>query len=89
MATRLSQVWLGQMNEGPSAKNGEGQTTGGPKQGWRELKDNDKDGWTTCSARKQNTPPLQALEGVRVVASLLGHSRLGALCSRAIKQVGQ
>ena len=39
--------------------------------------------------RTQNTPPLQALVGVRVVASLLGHSRLDTLCSRANTQVGQ
>ena len=39
--------------------------------------------------RTQNTHPLQALVGVRVVASLLGHSRLETLCSRANTQVGQ
>ena len=37
----------------------------------------------------RNSPPLQALAGVRVVASLLGHSRLDKLCSRANTQVGQ
>ena len=39
--------------------------------------------------RTQNTPPFQALVGVRVVASLLGHSRLNTLCSRVNTQVGQ
>ena len=39
--------------------------------------------------RTQNTPPLQALVGIRVVASLPGHSRLDTLCSRANAQVGQ
>ena len=39
--------------------------------------------------RTQNTPPLHALVGVRVVASLLGHSRLETLYSRANTQVGQ
>ena len=39
--------------------------------------------------RTQNRPPLQALVGVRVVASLLGHDRLETLCSRANTQVGQ
>ena len=39
--------------------------------------------------RTQNAAPLQALVGVRVVASLLGHSRLDKLCSRANTQVGQ
>ena len=39
--------------------------------------------------RTQNTPLLQAILGVRVVASLLGHSRLETLCSRAIAQKGQ
>ena len=33
--------------------------------------------------RTQNTTPLQALVGVRVVASVQGHSRLDTLCSRA------
>ena len=33
--------------------------------------------------RTQNTTPLQALVGVPVVASLLGHSRQVTLCSRA------
>ena len=40
-----------------------------------------------CKRTKHTTP--QALAGVRVVASLLGHSRLEALCSHAITQVGQ
>ena len=57
--------------------------------GWRGLNNDDKDGKTTCGARIQNTPPLQALVGVRVVASLLGQSRMEALCSRADTQVGQ
>ena len=57
-------------------------------QGWRGLNDDLKDGYTTCGARIQNTPPLQALVGVCVVASLLGHSRLEVLCSRANTQVG-
>ena len=39
--------------------------------------------------RTQNTPPSQALVGVLVVASLLGHSHLETLCSRAHTQVGQ
>ena len=39
--------------------------------------------------RTQNTPALQAIVGVRVVASLQGHSRLEMLCSRANTQVGQ
>ena len=39
--------------------------------------------------RIQNTPTLQALAGVRVLASLPGNSRLEALCTRAITQVGQ
>ena len=37
----------------------------------------------------QNTTPLQALVGVRVVASLLGHRRLDTLCSHAKTGVGQ
>ena len=37
----------------------------------------------------QNTTPLHALVGVRVVASLLGHRRRDTLCSRADTQVGQ
>ena len=57
--------------------------------GWRGLNKDIKDGKTTCGARIQITPPLQALVGVRVVASLLGHSRIDALCSRANTQVGQ
>ena len=39
------------------------------------LKDDVKDRKTTCGASIENTTPLQALVGVRVVASLLGHSR--------------
>ena len=39
--------------------------------------------------RTQNTPPLQALVGVRVVASLLCHSRLDKLCSQAKTQLGE
>ena len=69
------------MNEGPSAKKGEGQTSEGPCEGWQGL---NKDSWTACGALIQNTSPLQALAGVRVVASLLGRSRLEALRSRAI-----
>ena len=38
-------------------------------------------------ARQKSTPSLQALAGKRVVASLLGHRRLVALCSLAICQV--
>ena len=57
--------------------------------GWRGLNNGVNEGKTTCKARRQNTPPLQALVGVRVVASLLGHSRIEALCSRANTQVGQ
>ena len=37
-------------------------------------------------ARQKSTPSLQALAGERVVASLLGHRRLVALCSLAISQ---
>ena len=37
-------------------------------------------------ARTLRTPSLQALTGKRVVASLLGHSRLVALCSLAFSQ---
>ena len=40
-------------------------------------------------ARTLSTPSLQALTGKRVVASLLGHSRLVALCSLAFSQEGQ
>ena len=40
-------------------------------------------------ARQKCTPSLQALAGKRVVASLLGHSRLVALCSLALSQEGQ
>ena len=57
--------------------------------GWRGLNSDVKDGKSTCGALMQITPPLQALVGVRVVASLLGHSRKGVLCSRAKTQVGQ
>ena len=57
--------------------------------GWRGLNNDVKDGNTTCGARIQNTPPLQALVGLRVVSSLLVHSRIEALCSRAKTQVGQ
>ena len=57
--------------------------------GWRGLNNDVKDGKTTCGAGIHNTPPLQALVGVGVVASLLGHSRIEALCSRANTQVGQ
>ena len=38
---------------------------------------------TRC-ARKKSTPSLQALTGKHVVASLLGHSGLVALCSLVI-----
>ena len=38
-------------------------------------------------ARQKSTPSLQALARKRVVASLLGHRRLVALCSLAISQV--
>ena len=61
----------------------------GIRQRWRGLNDNAKHGKTKCGARIQNTPPLQALAGIRVLASLLGHSCLEALCSPAITQVGQ
>ena len=57
--------------------------------GWRGLNHDVKDGKTTSGACIPITPPLQALVGVRVVASLLGHSRIEALCSPAITQVGQ
>ena len=40
------------------------------------------------SAYKQSLPSLKALAGVRVVASLLDHSRPVALCYRAVSQVG-
>ena len=68
--------------------NGEGQTLEGQSAN-RGLKDNVKDSKTTCGASIQNTPPLKALIGVRVVASLLGHSSLEMLCSLANTQVGQ
>ena len=55
----------------------------------RGLKDDVKDGKTTGGASIRNTHPIQALVGVRVVASLLGHSRIETLCSRAKAQVGQ
>ena len=38
---------------------------------------------------KRTEPHLKSLVGVGVVASLLGHSRLDTLCSRANTQVGQ
>ena len=44
--------------------------------GWRGLNNDVKNGKTTWGAHIQNTPPLQALVGVRVVAPLLGHSRI-------------
>ena len=68
--------------------NGEGQTSDG-QSAIPGQKDDVKDGKTTCGASIKNTPPLQALVGRRVVASLLGHSRLETLCSRANTQVGQ
>ena len=68
--------------------NGEGQTSEG-QSAIRGLKEDSKDGKTTCGASIQNTPPLQALVGVRVVESLLGQSRLETLCSGANTQVGQ
>ena len=40
-------------------------------------------------ARILSTPSLQALTGERVVASLLGHSCLVALCSLVFSQEGQ
>ena len=40
-------------------------------------------------ARKKSTPSLQALAGKRVVASLLGHRRLVALCFLVISQVSR
>ena len=40
-------------------------------------------------ARTLSTPSLQALTEKHVVASLLGHSRLVALCSLAFSQEGQ
>ena len=50
----------------------------------RGLKDDVKDGKTTCGASIQNTQfPPKALVRVRVVLSLLGHSRLETPCSRA------
>ena len=77
------------MNEGPSAKNGEGRTSEGPYQGWQGLSGYIKGGRTACSARIPITPPLQALAGLRVVASLLGLSPFEALSSHAITKVGQ
>ena len=68
--------------------NGEGQASKGQSAS-RRLKDDVKDGKTTSGASLQNTPPLQTLVGVRVVASLLGHSRIETLCSRASTHVGQ
>ena len=38
-------------------------------------------------ARKESAPSLQAVAEESVVASLLGHRRLVALCSLAISQV--
>ena len=38
-------------------------------------------------ARQKSTPSLQALAWKHIVASLLGHRRLVALCSLAISQV--
>ena len=61
--------------------NGEGKKSEG-LYARRGLKDDIKDSKTTCGASIQNTPPLQALMWVRVVASLLGHSPKEALCSR-------
>ena len=43
---------------------------------------------TRCACKK-STPSLQALTGNCVVASLLGHSRLVALCSLVISQQSQ
>ena len=40
-------------------------------------------------ARYKSTPSLQALAGKLVVASLLGHRSLGALCFLAISQVSR
>ena len=57
--------------------------------GWRGLNNDVKEGKTTCAAHIQNTPPLQVLVRVRVVASLVGHSRIGALCSRVNTHAGQ
>ena len=68
--------------------NGEGRTSQGLSAS-RGLKDDVNDGKTTCGASVQNTPPVQALVGLRVVVSLLGHSRKEAVCSRANTQVGQ
>ena len=59
------------------------------RQRWRGRNDKVNDGYITCGARIQNTPPLQALAGVLVVAPYGANSRLEALCSRAIAQVGQ
>ena len=57
--------------------------------GWGGLNNDVKDGKKTCGARIPITPPLQALVGVRVVASLLGHSHVEVLCSRANTPAGQ
>ena len=69
---------------------GEGQTSEGHA-AIRRLKDDVKDGKATCGTSIENTEqaPLQAVVGVRVVACLLGHSRLGTLCSGVNTQVGQ
>ena len=40
-------------------------------------------------ARYKSTPSLQALAGKRVVASLLGHRRLVALCFLAVSPVSR
>ena len=63
---------------------GEGQTPEG-QCAIGGIQDDVKDGKTAAvqEYRTQNTTPLQVLVGVRVVASLLGHSRLVTLCSRA------
>ena len=68
--------------------NGGGQTSEGQSAN-RGLKDDVKDVKTRCGASIQNTPPLQALVGVRVVAFLLRHSSLETPCSRVHTQVGQ
>ena len=86
-ATGLSPVWGELKKKGPSARHGEGQISEGLS-ARRGLKDNVKDGKTTCGASIHNTPSLEALVRVRVVVSLLGRSRKEALCSPGNTQVG-
>ena len=44
---------------------------------------------SAMNAAPQCTPSLQALAGVRVMASLAGHSSLAAVCFARFSQEGQ